>query len=556
MIKTLFAADLTVNWQITGISGTALENIQARLTAEKQLHEPFQDQTAVQNFLDQAPFHIKKAVEPFGYFNSKVTTSVQHRSNTWTLNANIIPGPLVKVSQINIKIIGPGATDAVTQRAKSKFALKIGDPFTTLAYEAAKEKIFTSITNAGYIKANFTQKEVTINPNTNSATIMLELNTGEKYYFGNVTFEKNVYDTRFLNRFITFKTNEPFSSKRLLATQQSLEKSRYFQQVVLTPDYDAIKNHRVPITVTLSAPKAKKYNIGFGFGTLTGPRLTAGVEYRHLTDTGHSLSAQTRLSPILSNVAAKYYIPGPQPLTDQYTLGVSAQKFLPKNGKSESVDASIGFSRTLPIWQYNLNLNYLDERFSVEKNPAKHSNVLYPSITIGYNRTNDLFNPTSGYQLNFKAQGATKTLLSKTQFFQTDIKGKYLFSPTPASLLIFKGELGYTVVNDLNSLPLSLRFFAGGPTSLRGYRDSSIGPGRYLTLASAEYQHQVYGNWYATVFHDVGNATNHFDEPIKQSTGLGVVYQSMIGPIKIYVARSDGADNGPWRLQFSLGPDA
>lgn len=554
--KTSFASETKLSWQITGVTGEALENVQARLTADKELLEPFQNQADIGRFMQQAPDTIKKAIEPFGYFNSNVTTSIQHEGDTWKLIAKITPGPMIRITQLQLKITGIGANDHEVQLIKKQFALHIGDAFTTNSYETAKEALFNSINNQGFIKANFTHKEVTINPTTNTAHITLTLDTGERYYFGDIKFEKTVYQDAFLKRFITLTPHEPFSNKKLLAIQQSLEKSRYFKEVVLTPEYHQTTNYRVPITVTLSAPKAKKYNIGAGFGTLTGPRLTAGVEYRHLTDTGHSFSAETRLSTTLNSVAAKYYIPGPQPLTDQYLLGVNAQKFIPKNGKSESLEATVGFSRTLPIWQYHLNLNYLDERYSVDKNPATHSDVLYPSLSIGYNRTNDLFNPTSGYALNMTLLGAEKTLLSETRFFQADVKGKYLFSPIPASLFILKGEFGYTLANDLNSLPLSLRFFAGGPSSLRGYQDSSIGPGRYLTLASAEFQYQIYGNWYATIFHDVGNATDHFDEPLKQSSGVGLVYQSLIGPIKIYAARAHGNESGPWRLQFSLGPDA
>jgi translocation and assembly module TamA len=555
MSNPVFASALNLKWQVNGVTGDALENVNARLTAEKELHEPLQNQTDIDSFMKQTPATIQKALEPFGYFNSKVTTSIQQETNTRKLIIHIIPGPVIHVTHIQLVITGAGATSAFIHEMKPQFTLKTGDPFTAASYETAKENLFNAISNQGYIKASFINKEVVINPTTNTASITLTLDTGEQYYFGDIQYEKNPYNPEFLKRFITLNKNEPFSSKKLLAIQQSLEKSRYFQAVILTPEYHRTQNHRIPITVQLGTPKAKKYNIGVGFGTLTGPRLTAGVEWRRVTDTGHAFSAQTRLSSTLNSIAAKYYIPGPQPLTDQYMIGVNAQKFVPKNGESESREISIGFSRTLPVWQYHLNLNYLAERFSVDEKPTTNSNVLYPSLSIGYNRTNDLFNPTSGYVFNLTLLGADKSLVSETRFFQADVKGKYLFSPTPVSLIVLKGELGYTVVNDLNSLPLSLRFFAGGPSSLRGYQDSSIGPGRYLTTATAEYQHQIYGNWYGAIFHDVGNATDHYDEPLKQSTGAGIVYQSLIGPIKIYVARAHGIETGPWRIQFSLGPD-
>ncbi len=77
------------------------------------------------------------------------------------------------------------------------------------------------------------------------------------------------------------------------------------------------------------------------------------------------------------------------------------------------------------------------------------------------------------------------------------------FSPTDDSRVILRTDLGYTAVHDFNDLPLSLRFYAGGSQSVRGYEYQALGlpdGGRYLVVGSAEYQHQIYGNWNAAVF--------------------------------------------------------
>jgi translocation and assembly module TamA len=128
-------------------------------------------------------------------------------------------------------------------------------------------------------------------------------------------------------------------------------------------------------------------------------------------------------------------------------------------------------------------------------------------------------------------------------------------SPTSLSRVIIRGDLGYTVVNDLARLPLTLRFLAGGLGSVRGYAFGSIGPGRYLETASAEYQHVIYGNFSGALFYDVGTATNHFNDVLLRGEGVGIVYNSIIGPIQVYVARAMSKPGKPLSIEFNIGPD-
>src|SRR5262249_20930256 len=144
------------------------------------------------------------------------------------------------------------------------------------------------------------------------------------------------YDKKFLQRFIKLQENEPFSSQKLLNLQESLSNSYYFQQAYVTPDFDHIENHEVPLRLSLLAPKSQRYNFGIGYGTYTGPRITARTEFKRITNTGQHFDAQLRLSKVLSGIGAKYYIPGKNPLTDQWTIGTNYQNFVPKNGRSIS----------------------------------------------------------------------------------------------------------------------------------------------------------------------------------------------------------------------------
>ncbi len=122
--------------------------------------------------------------------------------------------------------------------------------------------------------------------------------------------------------------------------------------------------------------------------------------------------------------------------------------------------------------------------------------------------------------------------------------------PKKFSLLIrLKG--GTTWHNDpLRELPASLRFFAGGDRSVRGYRYQSLGPeddsgqvvgGKHLLVANIELEKKFGKKWGGAVFYDIGNAFDSFDEyELEQGAGFGIRRYTQIGPIRLDLARQIG----------------
>ena len=146
-----------------------------------------------------------------------------------------------------------------------------------------------------------------------------------------------------------------------------------------------------------------------------------------------------------------------------------------------------------------------------------------------------------------------------------------VFSPWNKGRWLLHGNLGVTGTGRIERVPLSLQFFAGGAQSVRGYDYQELGPGRYLIVASVEYQHQVKGNWWGAGFIDSGNAINSFSnqknsflgkraptsislaQVLKTSAGLGVMYVSPVGPIEVTIAKPITDSNKSAKIQFTMG---
>lgn len=541
--------------EINGIDGKLLKNVQLHLmNAQKHLGENLSSND-IQKFYERAPEKIKKALQPYGYFSSSIQPKLTHHDSEWIASFHISLDAPLTIKHIDLQLLGEGNHNSTLQNYIEHFPIQLGDVFETEKYENAKMNLFKIANEQGYIKCYFEKKEVRITRKTKDVVIILYFQTGPQYYFGDPIFEESQYDSAFLQRFINFKKNEPFSSQKLLAIQEALSNSYYFQQVDVTPDFDHIVNHTIPIRFSLKAPKSQRYNIGIGYGTLTGPRITANAEFKRTTDTGQHFDTQIRLSTVLSNIGAKYYIPGKNPLTDKWTIGTNYQNFVPKNGRSNSQSFSLDYVTKFKKIEISTGLNYLIERFKLDYTPNRTSSLLYPKINLSYTKVDDIINPDHGKSFNFYLRGASQDVLSSTSFIQADLNAKYLMSPTPYSKLILRGEFGVSAVHDLNNLPLSMRFFAGGLNSIRGYRDSEIGPGRYLEVGSVELRHQVINNFSAALFYDVGTASNHLGGPYFRGEGAGLIYQSILGPVKIYVSRAIDKPHKPLGIELNIGPD-
>lgn len=551
LTSTLVWAGESLRIEIHGVTDNALKNTQARLEVIAESYGKELTPADIQDFYKNAPENIRKALEPFGYFNAKVQSKLIDKTAVF----DITPGRSIKISSIDLSLTGPGKDDSKLKKIITHFPLKAGDALSTERYDKAKEDFFQIANNQGYLKATLDKKEIRINRKTYTAQIILHFNTGPRYYFGHVHFAKSRFAPNFLQRFVSFHENEPYSGEALSKFQQNLRNSHYFQQVEATPDFDQATDYRVPINVQVGAPKSQRYDAGIGYGTFTGLRFTGGADFRQVNDSGQHFNTQFKLSSVLSGFAAKYFIPGTNPLTDQYTVGANIQYFAPQNGTSFSQTLSGSYVKSSEEWQRTMSVNYLNERYRIEAQPTHRSQVFYPSLSVSRIKADNIISPRFGSMMNFTIQGASKNVLSKTNFFQSEAKGKYIYSPTSDSRVIVRGDIGYTVVQNLQSLPMTLNFFGGGLGSVRGYPYSSIGPGKYLEVASVEVQHKIIGKWSGAIFYDIGNVSDTFNGNFLRGDGLGIIYNSPFGPVQLYVARGLSKRNKPLSVEFSMGPE-
>jgi translocation and assembly module TamA len=185
---------------------------------------------------------------------------------------------------------------------------------------------------------------------------------------------------------------------------------------------------------------------------------------------------------------------------------------------------------------------------------------LIPSFFLTRTESDDPLRPTKGYQFSFSLRGADKHVThGNHSFAQARVDFKGLYSLTDSQRILVRSSLAKTYINQIQNLPLSLQYYAGGAHSVRGYGYQDIGPGKSFAVASAEFQQRIMGNFFLAAFYDIGSVSRHFFKELKRSPGVGIVYLTPIGDIELDVAfpldRNPSTRKKHPRLQFSIGSE-
>jgi len=534
---------LSVNITIEGLNDEEKNNALAYLEIEKNKLNPNLNELWLKRLHSKAEENIKQSLRPFGYYQALVASLLEKDSTgTWQARYQVKTGERVKIVSIDLTINGGGINDSEVLSAVEQFSIKEGDLLDHEVYELEKDNLLNSIGHLGYSDVKTEKKQLLVDPFKNSAEITLLINTGEKYYLGEFHFHQSSLQEDLINRYIhDVKPGDPFSQKRLLSLQQSLMSSGYFSLIDIKPEYSQTKEQHVPVDITLTP--AKQHKISFGLGYDTEIDLNASIRWnnRLVNSYGHNTDVLLKVSDKKSFLRGTYWIPVYNPGTDK--LGITAKFETEETDDTDrnTLDLEVALISKWRDWDSKLFTEYKFERFESGAEPETITRLL----SIGGRLENVSFEtglyPRSGWAAFAELRGAPSLVWSDTDYLRMHLKSRLLFPVQEKGRFILRGELGLAGVGDFDKYPNSLRFFAGGDQSVRGYDWKSLGPedksdeivgGKNVISASIEYNHKISQKWVAAGFLDAGNAYNDELDKLYYGAGFGARWISPVGMVR------------------------
>ena len=173
-----------------------------------------------ENLITTTRNYIENKYKKDGYFNTKVNINTV-KDTTGTNQVNMLvkvdKGSKVKISEIDF-VGNTKITDNALRRAmkdtkqRSFIRFYKASKFIKSKYKEDLEKVIASYKEKGYRDARIVSDSVVYNKDKNAIAIKVNVEEGNKYYFGNIKFLGNtVYPDHFLSRIIGVKKGETYN---------------------------------------------------------------------------------------------------------------------------------------------------------------------------------------------------------------------------------------------------------------------------------------------------------------------------------------------------------
>ncbi|MHA6205404.1 autotransporter assembly complex protein TamA [Dyella soli] len=529
----------------------------------------------VHRLYNQALVQATSALEPYGYYEAKVTGQLEPTGDNWRVTLHVTPGAPVKVTEVDLQLDARAAELPAIRRARRAIEQLKGETLNHGTYDSTRDALSGALTANGFLDARLLTHRVEVNRAERSAAIHLAWEVGPRYRFGDVHYEGSQFRPGFLQRYVPFKKGDYFAQDQLLQLQQALNGADYFSVVSVLPDIDDKKDGVVDVKVSLAPAKRTIYTGGPFFGTDTGFGVRAAVEQRWVNDRGHKWKNEVVIAQNLKTLTTLYTVPMPGPNQRSFNYGAIYRDSDTDTSHSKTLELVANETRQWHGWVRTIGVHALDGTFTVGQKSGEpdnapgvehgRSNLFYPEISLSRKSGDNPVFVRHGWSLTFAARSTVGGLLSDASFSQVTADAKWIDAFAGNNRLILRGTAGATWTNDFSDLPPQLRFFAGGDHSVRGYSYQSIGPknsygrvigGKNLLVGSTEVEHYFSRKWGMAAFVDAGNAFSGTDYRPKIGAGLGVRWISPVGMIRVDLGTPvHNPDEHGVELHVVIGPD-
>jgi len=531
-----------------------------RATDEKDHDRPLHSDEDIAIDAVAAVFETLKAA---GYYEPRV--DLRREDKRWLLSVDA--GEPVRLRSLVTDWQG-GIGDDERFRPPD-FPMKEGDILHQGDYEDFKQQVADLALERGYFDARWITHDIAIDLRERRADITMRYDSGPRYRFGQVRFLDNKgqpltgLDTRWLDSMTPFRPGDVLSSRKLFQLQKNLLESRYFADVHVSLLRDQTEGLVVPVEVRADNRKPNKMSVGLGYATDVGPRLTLEWQRHLLNERGHGVEASTELSAVRQQGEIKYRIPLTHPVEDTLQFVLGAQR--------DDIDDTITRQLALAVqrviqpqrgWQVTYGARVSDERYERDSGEKGAQLLVVPGVSFTRLSSRGGLDPVSGTRQFYQIEGTHPALLSDAEYVLLRTGLRWLDTFAGRHMLLARADAGAILSPDFDQVPPSVRFYAGGDNSVRGYDYRSLSPrdsngdtvgGQYLLAGSLEYNWRWRPTWRPAVFIDAGNAFSTRWQPLELGAGVGIRWISPVGPVRLDVAKAFTEPGKPIRLHITLG---
>jgi translocation and assembly module TamA len=481
-------------------------------------------------------------------------------------------GPLFHLGKVAIDGVVP-------QVGRDAMKLAPGDPAVATDVLAAQTRILTALRDAGYALAKSGEPIAILHTATTTLDVTFPVSTGPRVDIGTITITGlDQVNAGFAARQVTLHEGERFSPAAIEAARSDLSGLGVFGSVRAIAGTQLDANGRLPITFQVAERPRHQVSVTVGYSTDLGAEVSASWLDRNLFGNAEQLrltasatgGGSAQKEPGYS-VAAQFVKPS-YPWRDtsvQADLGAVDQYLQAYDRKAVTGDLLLNW-KISPHWTASGGVNGEQARITQEGMTDNYTLAGIP-LSLKYDDTNDVFNPTRGVRAlaqvtptqSFTGKPGTFVLSQITASTYLDLSA--LWDQQGRSVVALRGIVGKAFGVGQFGLPPDQRFYAGGSSTVRGFKYQSVGPqfpdgnpegGTALSAGTVEFRQRILDNYGVVAFVDAGQVSADgvpFGGNTHIGVGLGARYYTSFGPIRVDFAVPVNKEPGGDSFELYIG---
>ncbi|NIG62373.1 MAG: outer membrane protein assembly factor [Serratia symbiotica] len=550
-----------VQLKVEGLSGKLEKNVRVRLSSITP--EEVGNDSHFRARVNEA---VRQGLRASGYYQPTIDFTLDDRRglSRQVLHAKVNPGKPVRIAGNNIVLKGDALTDEDYLTLVKQGRPTLGEILNHGKYDSFKNSLTSLALRKGYFDADIIESQLGVAEDLHRAFWDIDFNSGLRYRFGEVKFKGSQIREDYLQNLVPFHQGDYYSSEDWAELNRRLSAINWFNSVLVSPDFKTSKGNRVLPLYALVTPRTRNtIETGVGYSTDVGPRVKGSWKKPWLNYRGHSLESSARVSAPEQKLDLTYKIPLLKNPLEQYFLLKGGFKNVNLND-TKSVTSKVVVSRNWDLssgWQRAVNLTWRLDYFT-QGTVTNTTMLLYSGVSFNRNRARGGLMPTWGDSQRYSIDVSNTTWGSGVDFVLMQAQNVWIRTLADKHRFLVRGQVGWFETNGFDKVPPDLRFFAGGDRSIRGYKYKGVSPcdnegkligASKMLTGSLEYQYNLTDKWWGAVFVDSGEAVDNIKQSnIKTGAGIGVRWQSPVGPVKLDIAAPVG-DKEIHGLQFYIG---
>lgn len=517
---------------------------------------------------------LQRILAAEGWYDARVTTRIDRPDRTeavagdtsrdqsgdrgLTAVLDVVPGKRYSFAEINVDA-PPTEPPALI---RDNLALKPGEPIIADRVQGAEAQVAVALPQNGYPFAEVGQRDILLDRVTGDGVYTLPVTVGPRARYGDVATRGDLaFDAKHAGVLARFKRGELYDSRKIDDLRQALVATGLFSTVSVEPERtgqiapDGAEYVTVMVNQDAGPPRTIAGTAGYGTGE--GFRLEGTWTHRNMFRPEGALIANgvAGTQEQGAGITFRRSNAGRRDRTFELAAEALHSNYDAYNAYTGRLSARVSRDST-PLWQKRITYAYGAELLgTAEKDydfakAARNRRTFYIAALIGqlgYDRTDDLLDPTKGYKLTALVQPEGSLSDGFNPYVRARLDASGYFPVADNIVLAGRVRLGTIQGAARFDIAPSRRLYSGGGGSVRGFGYQKLGPldpngdpigGRSLNEAAGEVRYR-FGNYGVVAFLDVGqsyaSSMPRFSD-LRYGVGLGGRLYTNFGPMRVDVA--------------------